>query len=50
MDMKVNYGGYVVVFREKDMFVWVMNVVLFVGFNILGFVYDWGFIGFLYNW
>lgn len=50
MDMKANYGGYAAALREKDMPVWVMNVVPSAGPNTLGLVYDRGFIGSLHNW
>lgn len=50
MDMKANFGGFAAALREKDMPVWVMNVVPSSGPNTLGVVYDRGFIGSLHNW
>lgn len=50
MDMKANYGGFAAALKEKDLPVWVMNVVPSSGANSLGLVYDRGFIGSLHNW
>lgn len=50
MDMKANYGGFAAALRDKDLPVWVMNVVPSTGPNTLGLVYDRGFIGSLHNW
>jgi len=50
MDMKAGYGGFAAALRQKDLPVWVMNVVPSAGANTLGVVYDRGFIGSLHNW
>ena len=50
MDMKARYGGFAAAVRDKDLPVWVMNVVPSSGPNTLGLVYDRGFIGSLQNW
>lgn len=50
MDMKASYGGFAAALREKDLPVWVMNVVPSSGPNTLGVVYDRGFIGSMHNW
>lgn len=50
MDMNVVYGGFVVNLMVNNDFVWVMNVVLVFGLNILGIIYDWGFFGVFYDW
>ncbi|KAG0590062.1 hypothetical protein M758_1G067100 [Ceratodon purpureus] len=50
MDMNANYGGFAAALRDKDLPVWVMNVVPSAGPNTLGIVYDRGFIGSLHNW
>lgn len=49
MDMNVYLGGFVVVMVKY--LVWVMNVV-FVNLNldILGVIYECGFIGMYYDW
>lgn len=50
MDMNVLYGGFVVNLMFRNDFVWVMNVILIIGLNILSIIYDWGFFGVVYDW
>lgn len=50
MDMKAGYGGFAVALTEKDIPVWVMNVVPTSGPNSLKVVYDRGFLGSLHDW